>query len=179
MNKGKLLVGGALLGVVVITALNSCRSIPRGATAVQPFDVERYLGKWYEIARFNYRFERNLNNVTANYSLNPDGSIKVLNRGYDQKEEEWEEATGKAKFVASPDKGKLKVTFFWPFYSGYNVIEIDPEYRYALVAGKDLDYLWLLSRETTMPEAVKQRYLEKARSIGYNTSRLIWVEHTK
>ncbi|WP_247232962.1 lipocalin family protein [Telluribacter sp. SYSU D00476] len=177
MNKRKLLVGGALLGVVALAMLNSCRTIPKGVTAVQPFDVNRYLGKWYEVARFDYRFERNLNNVTAQYSLNPDGTIKVENRGYNFKEQEWKGTTGKAKFVEDESTGKLKVSFFGPFYSGYNVVEIDPEYRYALVAGKDLDYLWLLSRETTMPEAIKQRYLEKARSIGYDTSKLIWVEH--
>ncbi len=162
---------------MALAMLNSCRTIPKGVTAVQPFDVNRYLGKWYEVARFDYRFERNLNNVTAQYSLNPDGTIKVENRGYNFKEQEWKGTTGKAKFVEDESTGKLKVSFFGPFYSGYNVVEIDPEYRYALVAGKDLDYLWLLSRETTMPEAIKQRYLEKARSIGYDTSKLIWVEH--
>ncbi|HEV7347873.1 lipocalin family protein [Telluribacter sp.] len=179
MNKSKLLLGGTLLSVVAIWALSSCRTIPKGVAAVQPFDAEKYLGKWYEIARFNYRFEKNLNNVTATYSLNPDGSIKVDNRGYNFKKQEWEDATGKAKFVEDANTGKLKVSFFGPFYSGYNVIALDPEYKYEMVAGKDRDYLWLLSRETTMPESVKQKYLEQARSLGYDTSELIWVEHTR
>lgn len=158
--------------------LPGCVTIPEGATAVQPFDAKRYLGKWYEIARFDFRFERDLNNTTANYSQNSDGSIKVVNRGYNYVKNEWKEAEGKAKFVDSPDIGRLKVSFFGPFYSAYNVIALDEKYRYALVAGKDLDYLWLLSRETTMPDEVKKDYLNKASAIGYDTTRLIWVEHS-
>ena len=121
---------------LLITGLFSCASIPKGATAVSPFEKDRYLGLWYEIARKDFKFERNLNNTTAEYSLNEDGSIKVVNRGY-------------------------------------NVIALDVDYRYALIAGKDLDLLWILSRETTIPVDIKDKYLQIAKEIGYDTSDLI------
>lgn len=176
MDKRKI-VGLTLLGVVALVLLRSCRTIPKNVEAVQPFDVQKYLGKWYEIARFDYRFERGLNNVTANYSLKPDGTIKVVNRGFDFSNKKWKESTGKAKFVASTDVAKLKVSFFGPFYSGYNVIAIDPDYQYALVCGKDQDYLWILSRQTTIPAAIREQYLQKSKDYGFDVSKLIWVEH--
>ena len=157
---------------------NACATIPDGAVAVKPFDSERYLGKWYEIARFNFRFERGLNNTTANYSLNPDGSIRVENRGFDYVKKTWKKAVGKAKFATTPDEARLKVSFFGPFYGGYNVIALDTAYQFALIAGSDLSYLWILSREKTMPEDVKQKYLDLAKKIGFNTDALLWVEHT-
>lgn len=168
-----------LILCVLSLGVFSCNTIPKGAEAVKPFDKAKYLGKWYEIARLDFKFEEGLNNTTANYSLNDNGTIKVVNRGYDYEEEEWTESTGKAKFVGDDNVAKLKVSFFGPFYAGYNVIAIDNNYKYALVAGKNLDYLWILSRETTIPENVKNEYLKKAQEIGYNTSDLIWVEHNK
>ncbi|MCC8144785.1 MAG: lipocalin family protein [Tannerellaceae bacterium] len=176
MNHKYALAGGAVLAIGTVLLLNSCKTIPKGVEPVQGFQKEKYLGKWFEIARLDYRFERNLKNVTADYTLNEDGSIKVVNRGYNYKKEKVEEAIGKAKFVDSPNIGKLKVSFFGPFYSGYNVIAIDEDYRYVLVAGKSHRYLWLLSRETTMPEDVKQAYLKKAQSLGYDITRLTWTE---
>lgn len=177
-SRNKLLgIAAAVIGVAAVFLLNSCKTIPARADAVKPFNAERYLGKWYEIARKDFKFEKNLNNTTAQYSKNDDGSIKVTNRGYNYVTKEWKEATGKAKFVSSPDEAKLKVSFFGPFYSGYNVIALDADYKYALVAGEDLDYLWILSRDTTIPENVKQDYLKQAQAVGYDTSDLIWVEH--
>ncbi len=120
-----------------------------------------------------------MNNTTANYSLNADGSVKVLNKGFNYVKKEWTEREGKAKFRGAKDVGALKVSFFGPFYSGYNVIALDKDYKYALVAGKNLDYLWILAREKTIPEAVKADFLAKAKAIGYDTNRLIWVEHNK
>lgn len=157
--------------------LHSCGvSIPKGTEAVKNFDANQYLGKWYEIARFDFRFEKDLNNTTAEYSMNEDGSIRVKNRGFNYIKKEWKEAIGKAKFVYSPNEARLKVSFFGPFYGGYNVIDL-VDYRYALIAGNNLDYLWILSRETTIPEEIKQRFLQKAQSVGYDTNKLIWVEH--
>jgi apolipoprotein D and lipocalin family protein len=166
-----------MLGLGAIVFSFSCRSSPKGAVAIKPFDVNKYLGKWYEIARFDFRFEKNLNNTTAEYSMNPDGTIKVVNRGYNYVTSKWKQAAGKAKFAGDNNEGKLKVSFFGPFFSGYNVIALDTGYKYAMIAGKDLDYLWLLSREKTIPENIRQEYLQKAVSIGYDTSRLIWVKH--
>ena len=167
------------LGAAALIYTSSCASIPKGASAVKPFDVNKYLGKWYEIARKDFKYEKNLNNVTADYSLNEDGSIRVVNRGYDVVKEEWKESVGKAKPVGDPKEGRLKVSFFGPFYSGYNVIDIDPDYQYVLVAGDDLKNLWILSRRPTIPEDVQNRYLQKAQEIGYDTSDLVWGAHDK
>src|SRR5690606_16473316 len=120
-----------------------------------------------------------LNNVTAHYSKNEDGTIKVDNKGFNYKTSEWKQSTGKAKFAGETTEAKLKVSFFGPFYSGYNVIALDPEYQYALVAGESLDYLWILSRTTTIPEEIKNDYLRRAQAIGYNTGDLVWVEHNR
>jgi len=157
----------------------SCSTIPKGVVAVHPFDKSRYLGKWYEIARLDFRFERDLNNTTAEYSLNENGSIKVVNRGFNYKTNEWKEAVGKAKFVHGDNTAMLKVSFFGPFYSGYNVIAIDNDYKYALIAGKNLEYLWILGRETSIPDDIKGKYLKIASEAGYNTSGLIWVSHDR
>ncbi len=118
-----------------------------------------------------------MNNVTAEYSQNDDGSIRVENGGFNYVKHQWKSATGKAKFRGDEQTAALKVSFFGPFYSGYNVVDIDDDYQYALVAGKNLDYLWILSRKPSIPDDIRQRFLEKAREIGYDTSRLIWVEH--
>ncbi|MEJ7736832.1 MAG: lipocalin family protein [Chitinophagaceae bacterium] len=174
--KKRNIAGVAVLGVVAFAILQSCKTIPKGAVAVKPFNSKKYFGKWYEIARLDFRFEKNLKNTTADYSLNPDGSIKVVNRGYNYKSLEWKQSTGKAKFVGDKDEAKLKVSFFGPFYAGYNVIALDADYKYALIAGKNLNYLWLLSREKTMPENIKQDYLQKATALGYDTGKLVWVE---
>lgn len=163
----------------IMLGLFSCATIPNGAIAVKPFDKERYLGKWYEIARKDFKYERGLNNTTAEYSLNNDGTIKVDNQGYNIMKGEWTQAIGKAKFVGEANIAMLKVSFFGPFYSGYNVIAIDDEYKYALVAGKSLKYLWILSREVNIPEEIKDKYLKIAEEIGYNIDDLIWVEHNK
>lgn len=177
--KSDNLIKRSFIGILGILTFNTCSTIPEGVTAVKPFDKEKYLGKWYEIARMDFRFERNLNNTTANYSVNSDGTIKVDNRGFNYKTMKWKEAIGIAKFVGKPDVAMLKVSFFRPFYSGYNVIALDNEYKYALVAGKNLSYLWILSRETTILEGIKQNYLKIAENLGFKTSSLLWVEHDK
>lgn len=156
--------------------LVSCASIPQGATAVKNFDKARYLGTWYEIARLDFTFEKDLNNTTAEYSLNKDNSILVVNRGYDYTKNKWKEARGKAKFRGDDTTAELSVSFFGPFYSGYNVIALDSEYKYALVAGKNLLYLWILSREKTIPDDIKEQYLSKASELGYNIDNLVWPE---
>lgn len=168
-----------LLLILISMTGYSCASIPKGAVAVKPFYKERYLGKWYEIARKDFIHEKDLNNVTAEYSLNENGTIKVDNQGYNTKTEEWKQAIGKAKFVKDENIAMLKVSFFGPFYAVYNVIAIDDEYKYALVVGKNLKYLWILSRETTIPDEIKGSYLKIAEEIGYDTTDMIWVEHNK
>lgn len=158
---------------------NSCASIPDGAKAVSNFDIHRYLGVWYEIARLDFRFEKNLNNTSAQYSLDTKGNVKVLNSGYNFARKEWKKADGKAKFRGETNIAALKVSFFGPFYAPYNVVALDRDHKYALVVGKNLDYMWILSREKTIPETIKSEYLQIAQEIGYNTSKLIWVKHDR
>lgn len=170
-----LLSLAVLLGIGL--SFSACVSIPKGAQAVSPFNQAKYLGKWYEIARFDFKFEKDLNQVTANYSLNDDGSIRVQNRGYHVVDKVWKESIGKAKVLdKAKNEARLKVSFFGPFYSGYNVIAIDKDYKYALVAGNSLKYMWILSREKSIPEDIKTQYLTQARALGYNTDELIWTE---
>ena len=175
MKTKYIIIGGAVAAITGMLALQSCRSIPKGAKAVQNFDKKKYLGTWYEIARLDFTFERDLDHTTAEYSLNEDGSIKVVNRGHNYKTGNMKEAVGKAKFVGADTEAKLKVSFFGPFYAGYNVLAIDEDYQYALVAGKNLKYLWILSRKKTIPENVKENYLAIAQNLGYQTADLLWV----
>ena len=164
------------LGILGLFIFNACSvGLPKGATAVKNFNAQKYLGKWYEIARFDYRFERNMDQVTAEYSMKENGHIEVKNRGYNYVKKEWKESIGEARFVDDEKTASLKVSFFKPIWAGYNVIDIDEDYKYALVAGSSLDYLWILSREKTLPENYKQRFLEKAKNLGYKTENLIWV----
>jgi apolipoprotein D and lipocalin family protein len=170
---------GLAMGVgAAAIAMNfvSCVSIPKGAIAVSPFQKDRYLGKWYEIARMDFKFEKNLDHVTATYSLNTNGTIRVDNKGYNYLKKEWKESIGKAKFVDDQNTARLKVSFFGPFYAGYNVIAIDPDYKYVMVAGNNLDYLWLLSREKEIPINIKTAYLKQAASLGYQINKLIWTK---
>ena len=174
----KIIKGFAIMAVVA-AIFTSCVGIPEGVTAVQNFNKDKYLGKWYEIARFDFRFERNLDNTTAQYSINPDGSIKVLNQGYNYVKKEWDSAEGKAKFIGSESEARLKVSFFGPFYGGYNVVDIDENYKNALIYGNSTEYMWILSRNKTIDEATKKRFIEKAKKDGFDVSKLIWVNHNK
>jgi apolipoprotein D and lipocalin family protein len=177
--KASKVVWTALAAAAVVPIVMYARTTaPRGARAVSPFDKNRYLGRWYELARLDYFFEKNLVEVTADYSLNDDGSIKVVNRGFHTIRNEWKESIGKAKFKGDPNEGRLKVTFFGPFYAGYNVIAIDDEYQHALVAGRNLNYLWILSRDKEIPDRIATSFLEKAIKLGYEVSKLKWVKHS-
>ena len=177
MQKKKILLtaGAVGIGSVAYMMLKN-RKKNDDVTVVTPFDTMRYLGRWYEIARLDFRHEKNLDNTTAHYSLNKDNSIKVVNQGWNYVKEEWEVAEGKAK-SRKKNTGALKVSFWGPFYDEYNVVEITNDYQYALVFGKNTDYMWILSREKTMPEIVRQYFVLKAQSFGYNTDKLVWPEH--
>ena len=168
----------SLLAFAAFLSLAGCASIPDGVPAVQGLDVQRYMGTWYEIARLDHRFERGLDNVSAAYSPREDGGINVRNRGYDADKGEWKEANGRAYPVGGAGEGRLKVTFFWPFYGGYNVIALDHDaYAYAMVCGPDRSYLWILARETTLPQPALNSLLDKARELGFATGDLIFVKH--
>ncbi len=156
-----------------------CTSLPDGIEPVGNFDLEGYLGTWYEIARSDHRFERGLEQVTADYSMRDDGGVKVINRGYATSEGKWKSVEGKAYPVGKPDSAHLKVSFFGPFYSSYCVFELDPDGQHAFVCGADRSYLWLLSRTPRVSENVKRRFLSRAEELGFETQDLVWVEHGK
>jgi apolipoprotein D and lipocalin family protein len=151
--------------------------MPDGVRPVEDFDVNRYLGTWYEIARLDHSFERGLINVSAEYSLRDDGGLRVVNRGFSTSDNQWEEANGKAYFVESGETGYLKVSFFGPFYGSYVVFDLDQEdYQYSFVSGPDTSFLWLLSRTRQVPDEVLQRFMNSAKSLGFDTGDLILVE---
>lgn len=168
-----------MTGIAVALTLVACKSPspPKGVKPVSDFNASRYLGKWYEIARLENRFEKGMEQVTATYGLRSDGGITVLNRGYDPIKNRWKESEGKAYFTGAPTTAALKVSFFGPFYGGYNVIKLDKDYQHALVSGPNRDYLWILSRSTTLPETVKQDFLATARELGFPVEQLVWVKH--
>ncbi|MBR5327274.1 MAG: lipocalin family protein [Paludibacteraceae bacterium] len=140
-------------------------------STVATLDLNRYLGYWYEIARYDHAFERGIYYSTARYTMRDDGKIDVLNTGI--KDGRAEESKGIAKTTEVP--GLLKVSFFGPFYSDYRVLMVDSEYQYALVGGHNHKYLWILSRTPQLDEATKASILAEADRRGYDTTRLIWV----
>lgn len=167
----------ALLLATLVLLLSACTDIPEGLQPVRGFVLERYLGTWYEAARLDHRFERGLSEVSAEYARNEDGSVRVLNRGYDAERDRWKEAVGRAEFIGDADTASLQVSFFGPFYGGYHVIALDPDYRWSIVSGPSRDYLWLLTREKQAPAALVADLIEKAARLGFPTERLIRVEH--
>ncbi|HBO22808.1 MAG TPA: hypothetical protein DD649_07975 [Providencia sp.] len=154
--------------------LNGCSvKVPKDISPVKNFDLSRYLGEWYEVARIDNRFEKGLTQVSANYSLRDDGGVKVINRGWSADSKKWKESIGKAYFVESSDMGALKVSFFGPFYGGYNIIKLDDNYQYSLVVGPDKDYLWVLSRTPTMPLELLNEYLSFASENGFDIQKVL------
>lgn len=166
------------LSVLAATLLSVSCSVtpPKDVKVVDNFQLPRYLGTWYEIARLDHSFERGLDHVTANYTLRNDGGVKVTNRGYNAKKQQWQESIGKAYFIGSPQQASLKVSFFGPFYGGYNVIDLDDEYQHALIAGPNRDYLWILSRTPTIDNQTRDRLVAVAKQYGFPVEELIWVE---
>jgi apolipoprotein D and lipocalin family protein len=160
-----------------VLLLSGCSGVPKGLYPVTDFDVNKYLGHWYEIARLDHSFERGLTEVTADYRKLPDGRIEVINRGFDSKKNKWKEVKGVARFQGKTDIASLEVSFFWPFYGAYNVLVLDPLYRYAMVAGPNRKYLWILARDRKLDAATQATLVERAKSWGFATDELIYVEH--
>lgn len=168
----------ALVFLALTGGCKTSNSHEMDKTTVKELDIQKYLGTWYEIARFDHRFERGLQGVTATYSFRDDGKIKVVNKGYKNSlNGELSVAEGKAKLTDEP--GKLKVSFFWIFYADYYVLELEENYQWALVGSKSDKYLWILSRTPQLDESTKELILTKAQERGYDTSELIWVEQKK
>lgn len=169
------------LAAAVAGVLSGCASTapPPGVVAVTPFELQRYQGRWYELARLDHSFERGMTDVSAFYRPQPDGSVQVVNRGFDAGRGRWREAIGKALFTGAPTTGSLKVSFFGPFYGGYHVAALDPDYQWALVLGPDTGYCWILARTKALAEAQRESIVARARALGVDTSALIWVTHQR
>lgn len=162
-----------LLVVAWVLVLAACTRLPEGITPVQGFELKRYLGEWHEIARLDHRFERGLTLVTATYSLRSDGSVRVLNRGWNAATAQWKEAEGRAVFIGSSSEGRLKVSFFGPFYGAYTIIALDPD-RYSMICGPDRSYFWILARESNLDPKTLESLLGRARALGFATDQLIF-----
>ncbi len=173
-----------LFAILATLLLSACMGVPNDVKVIESFDANQYLGTWYEIARLDHGFERDLENVTATYSLREDGGIKVINRGLNAKSKEWKEAEGKAYFVDAPNSdksntGRLKVSFFGPFYGAYNIIELDkPYYNYVMICGPNKSYFWILSRTPQLPYPIKQHLIARAKELGFATDQLIYVQQS-
>lgn len=154
----------------------SCYEPPPSVRPVRNFNVNHYLGKWYEVARIDNSFERGLNHTTAEYSLRDDGGITVVNKGYDQEKKEWSSISGRAYFVSDSNKGHLRVSFFRPFYGAYVIFGLDSSYQHSFISGGNLDYLWFLSRSPVVDSTIKAQFIKKAASLGFATDRLLWVK---
>lgn len=178
MKKAKVFVGAAaaagLAGIAY--ALWPKKKIPASAI-VDPFDKERYMGKWNEVARLPNLIEKDLRDLTEEYALNDDGTIKVITRAFNPLKNKAVEATGTMKFRGTETRGQLEVAYFLPIYLDYNILDIDANYQYALLSGSGMGYLWLLSRESSMPEEMKQRFLQKATGLGFDISKLEWMDY--
>lgn len=171
---------GWALGLVMLMALGGCLGMPDGVEPVGDFDAQRYLGRWYEIARLDHSFERGLESVNATYSLRDDGGIRVVNRGFDTEDGEWREAVGKAYFVEDDSIAHLKVSFFGPFYGSYVVFDLDRrDYDTAFVSGYNRSYLWLLARSPSVSESVKADFVRQADALGFATDELVWVDQSR
>ena len=164
-----------IVAACIAVLIVGCTGLPDDVEPVVGFDSERYLGTWHEIARLDHSFERNLERVTATYGLNEDGSISVLNKGFNTQKREWRQAEGVAKPMGSRDVGHLKVSFFGPFYGTYAVFELADDYSYAFVSGYSTDYLWLLAREPQVSLEVRERFIAQSQSLGFEIDDLIWV----
>ncbi|WP_413285925.1 lipocalin family protein [Vibrio sp. MA40-2] len=165
----------SLLSVLVLL-LGGCLGMPAKVEPVMDFEVEKYMGEWYEIARLDHSFERGLTQVSAEYTLQENGRVDVVNKGYLASKDEWKEAEGKAYFVDAQNEGYLKVSFFGPFYGSYVVFELESNYQYAFVSGPDTDYLWLLSRTKTVSDEILAKFKRMATEREFDLSKLIYVE---
>ena len=156
----------------LLMLLAACAASTEGISSVQGLDIPRYMGKWYEIARYDHRFEEGMTRVSATYTLLDDGRIEVLNSGY--KDGKYKEIKGKAKQPNPADPGKLKVSFFLWFYSDYYVLILDPEYRYVVIGSSSDKYLWIMSRQPDLVEDVIRDLLDQLRERGYDTAKLVY-----
>ncbi|MGZ2496512.1 apolipoprotein D and lipocalin family protein [Ralstonia sp. 151470066-2] len=178
-RRGRLQLLGVMMACGVLVTACAPISPPQGIYPVAPFDLQRYEGRWYEQARLDHAFERGLTDVSATYESQPDGSVRVVNRGFDPTTGMWRQAIGRALFTGDHSTGSLKVSFFGPFYGGYHVAALDPDYRWALVVGPDRSYCWILARDKHLDPVQRESVVARARGLGIDTAALIWVSHER
>lgn len=161
-----------LLTAAFASLAAGCAPSSSDIPAVTNFDLDRYLGTWYEIARLPHRFERGMDHVRAEYSKNADGSVKVVNHGV--KNGSAKSIVGRARLKAAtlPPTGELEVSFFRPFYADYRIIELDPQYRYAVVTGSTRNYLWILSRTPQLPSDQLAAIIRRLEKLSFDTAEL-------
>jgi apolipoprotein D and lipocalin family protein len=164
-----------LLLIISAMMLSGCLGMPQSVRPVNNFELNRYLGEWYEIARLDHSFERGLNQVTAEYAQGNDGGVSVINRGFSESENKWKEIKGKAYFVSDESEGYLKVSFFGPFYGSYVIFELDHDnYQYAFVSGPTTKYLWFLARTPSVKPELIEKFLEMSKTRGFKTDDMIF-----
>lgn len=167
-----------VLTLISLLFLNGCLGMPDSVKPISNFELNNYLGKWYEIARLDHSFEKGMSQVSAEYQLKKDGGVSVINRGFLATKNEWKEAEGKAYFVNGQNEGYLKVSFFGPFYGSYVIFELDRvNYQYAFVSGPNSDFLWLLARTPTVVPEILEKFVSMSKERGFETDRLIYVAH--
>lgn len=175
---GLIALAGAAATTVFTAFYRRKHSIPKNAEPVTPFDLEQYLGKWYEVARLDNRWERNLSDVTAEYNVMENGRVQMINSGYNYKKEQWVRSEAVAQFVGDPNTATLEISYFGPIFTGYNVLAIEGDYEYALVVGRNTKQCWILSRTKELPEEVRARFVTEAMKVGVRMNNLIWVDHS-
>lgn len=172
------LIHAAISLMVALTLLSGCTGLPRGLEVVSGFDARRYEGQWFEIMRLDHRFERGLSHISAEYAILSDGSVRVINKGFDTRTCRWRAIEGRARFLADPATASLAVSFFGPFAGGYHVIELDRvDYQWAVVSGPTRGYLWILARTPALEPATLERLVSRVRELGFAAEELIRVEH--
>lgn len=163
---------------LALLVLAGCKST-KDLAVVSDFSPERYMGVWYEAARYPHRFEKGMSSVSATYTLNEDGTVKVLNRGFLDEEAKWEEIEGVARPKGRSDIGWLKVSFFKPFYASYKIVYLDDDYSRAIIAGPTYGYLWILSRSPNLPDNELETLIQRTEQMGYERKKIIVVDQSK
>ena len=164
--------------IASLQLVTACTGLPEGIEPVTGFDADSYMGRWYEIARLDHSFERGQSNVTADYALEGDGRVSVLNRGFDEAEGQWREASAVARFAGASSVGHLEVSFFQPIYASYVIFELADDGSYAYITGHNRDYLWLLARTPRVADDVKSDFAQRVSDLGFDESGLIWVDQS-
>jgi len=168
-----------IIYVLLVLFLSACTGLPDGMQPVKNFDLTKYQGTWYEIARLDHSFERGLEQVSAQYKIKDNGDVLVINKGFSTEDNEWSKAVGNAKFIDKKNEGHLKVSFFGPFYGSYVIFHLDKNYQHAFVSGPNTSYLWLLSRSKNVEAALIENFTQQAKTYGFDIDDIIIVNQKR